>query len=75
MRRLLYLDVYCTRDALRTWVFFRQMQAIYGILPRVAVVDGGRWYIQPLKQFEVKHVVMRYGVRNYVARFFKTLMT
>lgn len=57
-RRLLYLDVYGSRDALRTWVFFRRMQSSYGTLPRVAVVDGGRWYIQPLKQFEVKHVVM-----------------
>jgi len=72
-RRLIYLDVYCTRDALRTWVFFRRMQALYGTLPRVAVVDGGHWYIQPLKQLEVKRVVMRHGVRNYVERFFKTL--
>ncbi len=51
-RRLLYLDVYSSRDALKKWVFFRRMQEIYGTLPRVAVVDGGRWYIEPLKQLE-----------------------
>lgn len=38
-----------------------------------AVVDGGRWYIEPLKQLGIKRVVMRYGVRNYVERFSKTL--
>lgn len=72
-RRLLYLDVFNSRDALKTWVFFRRMQDIYGTLPRVAVVDGGRWYIEPLKQLGIKRVVMRYGIRNYVERFFKTL--
>jgi transposase-like protein len=72
-RRLIYLDVYRSRDALRTWVFFRQMQRIYGALPRVALVDGGYWYIEPLKQLEVKRVVLHCGVRNYVERFFKTL--
>jgi len=34
---------------------------------------GLRMDLRPLEQLQIKRVVMRYGVSNYVARFFKTL--
>jgi len=72
-RRIIYFDLYSTRNYLTTFTFFRQITRFYGKKPEVVVVDGGPWYRDALNRLGIRRQVVSGGIRNYIERWFETL--
>jgi transposase-like protein len=72
-KRIIYFDLYPTRNHLATLTFFKQIVKLYKKKPEVVVVDGGPWYRDALNQLEIRRQVVCGGIRNYIERWFETL--
>ena len=73
-RKLLFLRGYAHRDSSRTLDFLHGLAEAYaGQLPQRVIVDGGPWYVWPLRHLKIERRVVCGGVRNYIERFFRYL--
>ncbi len=72
-RRIIYFDLYSTRNYITTFTFFRQIKRQYGKSPEVVIVDGGPWYREALNRLGIRRQVVSGGIRNYIERWFETL--
>ena len=72
-KRLIYFDIYPTRNYLATLSFFRAMTTLYSKAPDLVVVDGGHWYPHALRRLGIQHKVVSGDIRNYIERWYQTL--
>lgn len=73
-RQVLFMRAYPQRNYDTTKDFFAEMIRTYGgQKPDEVVVDGGFWYIWPLREFGMVRQVVSGSIRNYVERFFRYL--
>ena len=72
-RRVVFMRGYAQRTFLQTLDFFRELIRIYRKYPQRVIVDGGPWYVWPLRRLGIERQVMRGGVRSYIERFFRYL--
>jgi transposase-like protein len=42
--KIAYLRLSYDRSDLNTYLFFRELIALYGKKPKLVITDGGRWY-------------------------------
>ena len=73
-RAVLFMSGYPQRSTWVTYDFFKEwIQSSTGPRPKRVVVDGGPWYVWPLRWLKLRRSVMRGGIRSYVERCFRYL--
>ncbi len=62
-RRIIYFDLYFTRNYITTFTFFRQITRQYED-PEVVIVEGGPWYRDALNRLGIRRQVVSGGILN-----------
>lgn len=73
-RAVLFMSGYTQQSTWVTYDFFKDLlRTCGGQKPQRVVVDGGHWYVWPLRWLKLRRRVVRGGIRSYVERCFRYL--